>query len=347
MTTTPTILIADDDKDFVQGLYERCRRRGLNVVCAYDSLGAINNAIEHNPDVICLDIEMPSGSGLALCEMLASNEKLADVPVIILTGHTDPETVRRCHSLCAYYVPKLPDVWKHIEPLLEDLLGERLQAAAQPVPAEGSAPAAEPTAEKHGPTQPQGNRGARETPDDVPPDTVSPRQLPAAKDGAVAPQLVDVVFSLLGAEAEADASDEDREHEFQPRRTTPWVLCVDDDADYSMAMKLRLERYGVTVVRAMQGMEGYRLAFTRPADVILLDYELPNGQGDYILHRLRDNPVTRDIPVIIITGRKDRALERKMMNLGAARFLNKPLDFEVLLAELARHIEFAPVYSEV
>jgi hypothetical protein len=42
--------------------------------------------------------------------------------LIVLTGSEDPETVRRCHSLKAYYVPKCADVWQRIEPLLNELL---------------------------------------------------------------------------------------------------------------------------------------------------------------------------------------------------------------------------------
>ena len=82
------------------------------------------------------------------------------------------------------------------------------------------------------------------------------------------------------------------------------MLCIDDDADFSDALKIRLEDHGVAVIRAHTGMEGYRLAFTTPASAILLDFNMPDGQGDYILGRLKDNPVTRDIPVVVITGVK-------------------------------------------
>lgn len=122
----------------------------------------------------------------------------------------------------------------------------------------------------------------------------------------------------------------------------PWVLCIDDDPDYSNALKLRLERHGVAVIRAYDGMEGYRSVFTQPADVILLDYEMQNGRGDYILGRLKDNSVTKDIPVVVVTGHNDRMLERKMLNLGAARFMTKPPAMEELLDELRRHIDVLP-----
>ena len=119
----------------------------------------------------------------------------------------------------------------------------------------------------------------------------------------------------------------------------PTVLHIEDDADMSEALKTRLEAYGVAVVRAFDGMEGYRAAFRYPIDAILLDYELPNGHGDYILRRLKENPVTDKLPVIVITGRRDGHLERRCLGMGAASFLTKPVRFEALHAELAKHID--------
>ncbi len=122
----------------------------------------------------------------------------------------------------------------------------------------------------------------------------------------------------------------------------PRVLCIDDDPSFSLALKLRLESHGVAVIRAFEGMEGFRYAFSRATDVILLDYVLPNGQGDYVLRRLKDNPVTKPLPVIAITGYKDREKQRRMIALGADALLFKPLDFSELLVELGRHISVLP-----
>jgi response regulator RpfG family c-di-GMP phosphodiesterase len=96
-------------------------------------------------------------------------------------------------------------------------------------------------------------------------------------------------------------------------------------------------------MRAHTGMEGYRLAFTSPASAILLDFNMPDGQGDYILGRLKDNLVTRDIPVIIITGVKDKVLERRMLGLGAAAFFVKPVSFDQLKEQLSRYISMVDV----
>lgn len=125
----------------------------------------------------------------------------------------------------------------------------------------------------------------------------------------------------------------------------PWVLHIEDDAEFSQTVKTRLEHHGVAVVRAFDGRDGYRTAFLRPADAILLDVELPNGAGDYVLERLKSHPATRDIPVIVITGVQDRSKYRQMMQLGAAAYFTKPLEFPDLHAELRRHIDILPALA--
>jgi DNA-binding response OmpR family regulator len=119
----------------------------------------------------------------------------------------------------------------------------------------------------------------------------------------------------------------------------PWVLCIDDDSEFSWALKLRLAPHGVDLLPAYAGMEGYRCAFENRARAILLDYEMPDGDGSYILRRLKENPLTQTIPVIVVSGRHDRALERKMFNLGAIGFLTKPIDWDALWAKLRPYVE--------
>jgi CheY-like chemotaxis protein len=125
-----TILIADDDCDLVDVLAARCRRIGLTVIVAHDAFTALSLAKSEQPNIICLDVEMPAGNGLSVGEMLASDEECRCIPVVILTGKDDPGTIMRCHSLCAYYVAKCPDVWSRMKPLIEELLCDYDRAGA-------------------------------------------------------------------------------------------------------------------------------------------------------------------------------------------------------------------------
>jgi len=74
------------------------------------------------PDLMILDINMPAGNGLSVCEMLATDPGSSAIPVIILTGRNDPDTIRRCHDMLAYYVLKCPDVWRRVEPVVFELM---------------------------------------------------------------------------------------------------------------------------------------------------------------------------------------------------------------------------------
>jgi len=120
--TAPRILIADDDRALVGALSLRCRRLGLQVQTAHDARTALNMLFESPPDVACLDVDMPCGNGLSVCEMVASDSRLNGLTLIVLTGSSDPQTIRRCHAVCAYYVPKCVDLWSRIGPLLHELL---------------------------------------------------------------------------------------------------------------------------------------------------------------------------------------------------------------------------------
>jgi DNA-binding response OmpR family regulator len=118
------ILLADDDRDLVRALAKRCRTKGFSVATAYDGFTALSLARNEDFDVICLDIEMPGGNGAAVSEMLVSDPSRPHTPIIMLTGREDPNTVRRCHALGTYYVPKCADVWERIGPLLDELTNE-------------------------------------------------------------------------------------------------------------------------------------------------------------------------------------------------------------------------------
>ena len=118
----PLVLIADDDRELVQALARRCRALGLRVATATDAVSAWQQVVTCPPDAAIVDVQMPPGNGLCVTEMMATHDTLRHVPVIMLTGQTDPATVRRCHDLLAYYVTKCDDVWPRIEPLLHQLL---------------------------------------------------------------------------------------------------------------------------------------------------------------------------------------------------------------------------------
>lgn len=122
----------------------------------------------------------------------------------------------------------------------------------------------------------------------------------------------------------------------------PCVLHVDDDAEFSAALKRRLEAHGVAVVRAYDGDDGIQQSQTYVTDAVLLDVEMPNTNVEEILIALKQDDLTKEIPVIVLTGRKDRQLQQRLEMLGASAYITKPLRFEELREQLARYIDILP-----
>jgi DNA-binding response OmpR family regulator len=117
-----SVLIADDDEFLADILCERCKSLGLFADVAFNAMSALGKIDEMEPDIVVLDVEMPYGNGLSVCEMMSTHEQLLKIPVIILSGRSDSRTIRRCHELGAYYVNKQGDVWPKLEPLIREMI---------------------------------------------------------------------------------------------------------------------------------------------------------------------------------------------------------------------------------
>src|SRR5262245_27962916 len=97
MKNSKRILIADDDESLVDALARRCEKLGARVERAHDGLAALIKIDALEPDLVILDVNMPSGSGLSVCEMVAHDPNLKAIPTIILTGRADGETIAACN----------------------------------------------------------------------------------------------------------------------------------------------------------------------------------------------------------------------------------------------------------
>lgn len=139
--TDKTVLIADDDPGFLQALALRTQELGLHVRTASDGLQALKLVCEDPTDLLILDINMPAADGLSVCEQLMSEPTYSPLPVIFLSGRSDPETIRRCEALGAHYVFKDADAWPKLEPLIREILqGERAPARPWEAPAAATSP---------------------------------------------------------------------------------------------------------------------------------------------------------------------------------------------------------------
>ena len=118
------------------------------------------------------------------------------------------------------------------------------------------------------------------------------------------------------------------------------VLIVDDVPE-NLAMLgelLRDAHYQVRV--ANSGRAALRLAAQQPRpDLILLDVMMPEMDGYQVLLALRDDPATRDIPVVFLTALDDSRDEQRGLELGAADYISKPIQPSVVLARVRTQLE--------
>jgi DNA-binding response OmpR family regulator len=126
---------------------------------------------------------------------------------------------------------------------------------------------------------------------------------------------------------------------FVERETTTRILVVDDDVEVQRAVKRAAEAAGFTVVQAFDGPLGLSLATTEKLDLILLDINMPAMDGRDVLKRLKANPSTAGIPVLVYSGRNGQHDRRVALELGAEDFIDKPFAAGSLVKKIGRLVE--------
>lgn len=119
---TKTILIVDQDQDLVQQLTERCRDLGLAVQGAHSAYDAMAIMDQSLPDLVCLDVHMPTGTDLSICEMMTTDDEAARIPVIVMTDQKSEHTIKLAANMCAYFLRKSPTLLDRIEPVVHELV---------------------------------------------------------------------------------------------------------------------------------------------------------------------------------------------------------------------------------
>jgi CheY-like chemotaxis protein len=115
------------------------------------------------------------------------------------------------------------------------------------------------------------------------------------------------------------------------------VLYVEDNDDNVYMLKMRLELLGdFDVVAAPDGEQGCAMALSERPDVILMDLEMPIVDGWEATRRLKDDPQTRDIPIIALSAHALAGEREKALAAGCDEFDTKPIEFERLVATLRR-----------
>ncbi len=118
------------------------------------------------------------------------------------------------------------------------------------------------------------------------------------------------------------------------RRQTPCVLIVEDEGAQREVLKYNLEAEGFDVVMAENGDEALLLVAEEDPDLIVLDWMLPNVSGIEICRRIKADPATRPIPIVMLSARGDEVDRVRGLETGADDYVVKPYSVVELMARL-------------
>jgi two-component system alkaline phosphatase synthesis response regulator PhoP len=113
------------------------------------------------------------------------------------------------------------------------------------------------------------------------------------------------------------------------------ILVVDDESDCVSIIQCRLEWCHYEVITASNGEEALQIAEHEEPDLILLDTNMPVMNGHEMLERMREHPILRDTPVIMVTALCERHDIAAASALGIADYVTKPVDFTNLLEKVS------------
>jgi len=120
---------------------------------------------------------------------------------------------------------------------------------------------------------------------------------------------------------------------------TPTRILIIDDVQENIALFNTLLHPDYVLDIAHTGAQALTLASAElPPDMILLDLQLSDPNGFEVCRQLKDNPATRDIPVILITARASEEDEVRGLEMGAVDFFSKPLRPSILKARIKNHL---------
>ena len=108
------------------------------------------------------------------------------------------------------------------------------------------------------------------------------------------------------------------------------ILIIDDDTAILELIKVNLELLGHEAITASDGVRGFALARQELPDLIILDVMMPDVDGFTVASRIRNNPSTKDIPILMLTALSMIQDKTKGFDAGVDDYLVKPFELEEL-----------------
>ncbi len=117
------------------------------------------------------------------------------------------------------------------------------------------------------------------------------------------------------------------------------VLVVDDEP-VNIKIVMNILRDDYEILAAVSGVQALKVAKEQQPDIILLDMVMPEMNGIEVCQKLKKDSATRDIPVFFVTVMDDLSNEEVGLKAGAADYIAKPVQPDILKARLKIHIEY-------
>lgn len=124
-----------------------------------------------------------------------------------------------------------------------------------------------------------------------------------------------------------------------PQSFTQQTILVIDDAPENIDLLTGILSDTYKVKATIDGAKALKIAEKAPPDLILLDIMMPNMDGYEVCRRLKQNPVTKNIPVIFVTAKEEEKDEEFGFEVGCVDYITKPISPPIVLSRVKTHLE--------
>jgi len=125
------------------------------------------------------------------------------------------------------------------------------------------------------------------------------------------------------------------------------ILIVEDEPDILEVLEYNLKRESYRVLTAENGTAGLSIARTENPDLVLLDLMLPGLDGLEVCRKIKEDPLTRSIPIVMVTAKGEESDIVLGLGLGADDYVTKPFSPRELIARVKTVLRRGPLREEV
>lgn len=140
-------------------------------------------------------------------------------------------------------------------------------------------------------------------------------------------RLLSLLYNAISKrESDASAPDNKQFKETQTVANKPSILVIEDDDFFSDVYKSSLMNLNMEIIVVADCNAASDAIYLNKPRLIFLDYNLPDFNGFEFLQSIKSDPSLSDIPVIVVTGESDPELNKRSQQIGATKFLKKPIN---------------------